>query len=264
VLPLQEPWEHVPAGAGSRAAALPRSNSGPLWRGVAALLICAAAESVSAQLSGTLAAVTDYRYRGVTFSDRRPAAQAGLAYDDTSGWYAGAFGSTVRLYPPSGASSKWQTIAYAGYAVRLASGVSLEAGGDYAAFTGASDLNYGEVFVGAATENLNARVHYSPRYFGTSSDAIYGEINAAHPLIDALRLHVHVGFLRYRYVYPYGALYGIKPTKNILDGRIGLRADIDRFQLEVAWVGVSDHSAAYFVTGRTSPNGVVATLSISF
>jgi uncharacterized protein (TIGR02001 family) len=68
----------------------------------AALLLCAAAQSATAQLSGTLSAVSDYRYRGVTFSDRRPAAQAGLAYDDPSGWYAGAFGSTVRLGSPPG------------------------------------------------------------------------------------------------------------------------------------------------------------------
>ena len=229
-----------------------------------ALLLCATAGSVSAQLSGTLAGVTDYRYRGVTFSDREPAAQAGLTHDDASGWYVGAFGSTVKLYPPGRPSSKFQTIAYAGYAMRLASGVSLEVGGDYAAFAGSSDLNYGELFVGAASENLSARIHYSPRYFGTSSRSIYGEINGAYPLIDALYLQAHLGFLRYRYDHPYGSPYGGQSTKNILDGRIGLRADIDRFQLEVAWVGVSDHSAAYFVTGRTSPNGVVATLSIAF
>ena len=235
-----------------------------VWRG-AALLICAAAESAAAQLSGTLSGVTDYRYRGVTFSDRRPAAQAGLTYDDASGWYAGVFGSTVRLDPPALPSSHFQTIAYGGYAIRLASGVSLEVGGDYSSFAGASGLNYGEIFVGAATENLNARIYVSPRYFGTSENGIYGEINAAQPLIDAVRLHLHLGFLRYRYDYPYGSrFYGLPPTKNIFDARIGLRADIDRFQLEVAWVGVNKHSAAYFVTGRNSPNGVVAALTLSF
>ncbi len=227
-----------------------------------ALLICAAAESAAAQVSGTLSGVTDYRYRGVTFSDRRPAAQAGLTYDDPGGWYAGAFGSTVRLDPPGQESSHFQAIAYGGYAIRLSSGISLELGGDYAAFAGPSDLNYGEVFVGAATENLSARISFSPQYFGTSSKATYGEINAVQPLIDALRLHVHLGFLRYRYEYP--VQYGLKPTKNIVDARIGLRADIDRFQLEVAWVGVSNHTAAYFITGRTTPNGVIAALTLSF
>ena len=50
----------------------------------------------------------------------------------------------------------------------------------------------------------------------------------------------------------------------MIDGRIGLRVDLDMVQLEVAWVGVSNHAAAYLVTGRYSPNGVVAALSISF
>jgi uncharacterized protein (TIGR02001 family) len=232
----------------------------------AAILIgaAAAAGSAAAQLSGTATAVTDYRYRGVTFSDRWPAAQAGLAYDDAGGLYAGAFGSTVRLDPRGPAASSFQAIAYGGYAARLASGVSLEAGGDYSAFSGANDFNYGEIFVGAAAENLSARIHYSPRYFGTSSKGVYGEINAAHPLLDAARLHVHVGLLRYRYDSPYGSRYGVKPARNTFDGRIGVRADIDRFELEVAWVGVSNHSAGYYITGRNSPNGIVASVTLVF
>jgi uncharacterized protein (TIGR02001 family) len=242
----------------------PRFTDGEVGRAVAAVLIGVFAGSAAAQLSGTAAAVTDYRYRGVTFSDRRPAAQAGLAYDDASGWYAGAFGSTVRLDPPGPAAASFQVIAYGGYAARLASGVSFEAGGDYSAFSGANDFNYGELFVGASAQNLSARIHYSPRYFGTASSGVYGEVNASHPLIDSVRLQAHVGFLRYRYHFPYGSLHGVKPTKNIFDGRIGVRADVDRFELEVAWVGVSNHYAGYYITGRKSPNGVAASVSIAF
>jgi len=260
----------APAGAGSRAETLRRrciddpvgrKARWAFWLG-AALLACAAAQGAHAQFSGTLSGVTDYRYRGVTFSDRRPAAQAGLTYDDSSGLYAGVFGSTVRLDPPGRSNSRFQTIAYGGYAMRLASGVSLEAGGDYSAFAGSSDLNYAEFFVGASTENLNARLYLSPRYFGTTSTGTYGEVNATQPLVDSLRLHLHVGFLRYRYDYP--PQYGLSPTKNVFDARIGLRADIDRFQLEIAWVGVNNHSAAYFITGRNTPNGIVAALTFSF
>src|SRR5262245_32129023 len=129
VPPLREPLAPARAGAGSRAAALRRRSTDPrmwpaVWRG-AALLLCVAAQEAPAQLSGTLTGVTDYRYRGVTFSDRRPAAQAGLTYDDPSGWYAGAFGSTLRLHPPGRPDSRFQSIVYGGYAMRLDSGVSL-------------------------------------------------------------------------------------------------------------------------------------------
>ncbi len=253
------------AGARSRAAPLRSwSIDGGVLRGAATLLLCACASSAAAQLSGTLSGVSDYRYRGNTLSDRRPAAQVGLTYDDPKGWYAGGFGSTVRLKPPGGPSSYFQAIAYAGYALRLASGMSVEAGGDYSAFAGSDDLNYGELFVGAATDSLNARIYYSPRYFGESSDATYGEISATQPLIDRVRLHVHAGFVRYRYESPYGLFPRNQPVQRVFDGRIGLRIDLDMFQLEIAWVGVSNHRSAYLITGGSSPNTVVATLSLSF
>jgi uncharacterized protein (TIGR02001 family) len=234
-------------------------------RGFGALLLCACTSSAAAQSSGTLAGVSDYRYRGNTLSDKRPAAQAGFAYDDPKGWYAGVFGSTVRLKPPGGPTSYFQAIAYGGYATHVAPGLSVELGGDYSAFAEAGELNYGEVFLGAATDNVNARVYYAPRYFGESSSAVYGEINATQPLIDRVRLILHAGYVRYRYESPYG---WVPPrgelTQRVIDGRVGVRIDFDPFQLEVAWVGVSNHFAAYLITGATSPNGVVASLSLSF
>jgi len=265
VPPLQEPWAPVHADARSRAAFLRCCRiDGSVLRGVATFLLCACAGSADAQLSGTLSAVSDYRYRGVTFSDKRPAAQAGLAYDDPTGWYAGAFGSTVRLEPLGLPDSNLQGIVYGGYAMRLSSGISLEAGGVYSAFAGSSGINYGEVFVGGGIENVSARIYFSPHYFGQPTHAAYGEVNATQPLSESVSLHLHAGLLRYRYDNPYGALYGIEPFRNVIDGRIGLRADLDMVQLEVAWVGVSNHAAAFLVTGRYSPNGVVASLSISF
>jgi uncharacterized protein (TIGR02001 family) len=234
-------------------------------RGVATLVLCVCTGGAAAQFSGTLTGVTDYRYRGNTLTDERPAAQVGFSYDDPKGWYGGAFGSTVRLKPPGGTSSYFQAIAYGGYAAHVTPGLSVEVGGDYSAFAGANDLNYGELFVGAATDSVSARVYYSPRYFGESSSAVYGEINATQPLIDGIRVFAHAGLLRYRYQSPYGLVPPRgESTERVLDGRIGVRIDIDPFQLEVAWVGVSNHFAAFLVTGATTPNGVVASLSVSF
>jgi uncharacterized protein (TIGR02001 family) len=234
-------------------------------RGVAALVLCACASGTAAQVSGTLSGVTDYRYRGNTLTDGRPAAQVGVTYDDPKGWYGGVFGSTVRLKPPGGTSSYFQAIVYGGYATHVTPGLSVELGGDYSAFVGANDLNYGELFIGAATESVSARVYYSPRYFGESSSAVYAEINATQPLLDRVRVFAHAGYLRYRYESPYGLLPPRgESTERVIDGRVGVRIDLDPFQLEVAWVGVNNHIAAFLVTGTTTPNGVVASLSLSF
>ena len=113
-------------------------------RGAVTLVLCVFVTGASAQWSGTASVVSDYRYRGVTLSDLKPAAQLGIAYDDPIGWFAGAFGSTVQLAAPTGRTA--QAIVFAGYASRVSSDVSLEVGGDYSAFAGASGDNYGEVF----------------------------------------------------------------------------------------------------------------------
>src|SRR5438552_816935 len=98
VQPLLGQWAPAHAGAGSRAAPLRRwCIDSSVLRAVATLALCACAGSAAAQLSGTLSGVSDYRYRGNTLTHRLPAAQAGVAYDNPHGWYAGAFGSTVRL-----------------------------------------------------------------------------------------------------------------------------------------------------------------------
>jgi uncharacterized protein (TIGR02001 family) len=237
-------------------------------RGIATFLLCACASGADAQISGTISGVSDYRYRGIAFSDRMPAAQGGFTYDDPLGWYAGVFGSTVRLVPPTESSSNFQAMAYAGYATRLASGVSLEAGGDYSAFNGSSSDNFGEFYIGAAGDGVGARLYYSPRYFGSQSNAVYAEINASRRLFDHVRIIGHVGWLRTRYQTAYGTgygyTYGTSSLQNIVDGRVGLGIDLSIVQLEIAWVGNSEPDAAYRVTGTRSPDTVVVTLSRSF
>jgi uncharacterized protein (TIGR02001 family) len=227
-------------------------------RGAVALLLSVVAIGVNAQVSGTATVVSDYRYRGVTLSDQKPAAQLGVSYDDPAGWYAGAFGSTVRLASPAGPGV--QVLGFAGYATRLPAGVTLEAGGDYSAFTSSMGSNYGEVYAGATWEGLSARIYYSPTYYGSQAFAVYGELNGAQTIVEHLRLVAHVGLLNTRSAY----IYGYTTPKHIVDGRIGLSTDLDLFRIEVAWVGISSTYVAYGVTGSSSPNTVVLTISRAF
>jgi uncharacterized protein (TIGR02001 family) len=262
VPPLQGQWARAPVDARWRATQVrQRLRDNSALRGAAALLFCVFAGGVSAQISGTASVVSDYRYRGITLSDRKPAAQVGLTYDDPLGWYAGAFGSTVRLAPPAGPS--FQATVFAGFASRVASGISLDAGADYSAFSGAADDNYGEVYLGVASENVSARIYYAPDYFGQHANAIYGEINAVQPLFDRVSFLLHLGFLTTRAYSPY-SLYGPRSTQNVVDGRIGLGANFDLFRLELAWVGISNANIGYLIAGSRSPNTVVLTVSHAF
>ncbi len=67
----------------------------------AALLASVAAPAAQAQFSANIGAVTDYRFRGISQTNKKPALQGGLDYAFSNGLYVGTWASTVTkdLYP---------------------------------------------------------------------------------------------------------------------------------------------------------------------
>ena len=233
-------------------------SKGGVFRHAVALWFALGAANVSAQVSGSLTLVSDYRFRGVSLSHNRPAAQLGAVYDDARGWYAGAFASTVQFADPS--SRELQTTAFGGYVWRFASGLSSEVGADYSAFTGPGGYSYPEVYWGIAYENLSGRLYYAPRYFAHGSEAIYGEVNGVQPLLDRVRLLAHAGVLR----NSSDNIYTGRAVHHVFDARVGVGVDFDQFSVQLNWVWGSSENTVYPVTGTGSRNGAVLSLSRSF
>lgn len=179
-----------------------------------------------AYVSGSVSAVSDYRYRGYSMSDGRPAAQATLAYDHPSGAYAGLFVSSARL----GAERETgiQGLGYAGYSRRLASGMSWDAGVAYSAFSRPSGYDYAEYRVGLAHVDWNAKLSYAPRYFGRQFSASYVELNLTPWSDRELAPLLHVGLLRSP-----GAAY--PGPRQVWDGRIGLAASFGPTTVQLSW-----------------------------
>lgn len=229
-----------------------------LLRGAIAVGVALLSTDAAAQVSGSVSIVSDYRYRGVSLSDRDPAAQVGVAYDDAQGWYAGAFLSTVRLAASS--SRDLQAVPFVGYVWQFPSGVSTEIGASYSVFTGAHSYGYSEVYWGFASGNVSGRLYYSPRYFGRDADAVYAELNGAQPITERIRLLAHVGALR----TGGGDAYGISTDHNVFDARVGIGFELDPFNVQLSWVTISSTTAGYPVAGNRGRNGTVLTLSRSF
>jgi hypothetical protein len=116
------------------------------------------------------------------------------------------------------------------------------------------------VYWGIAYENLSARLYYAPRYFVPDSDAIYGEVNGAQPLLDRVRLLAHAGVLR----ASSESVYTGRTVHQVFDARLGVGVDFDRFSVQVNWVGSSSANEAYPVTGTRGRNAVVLSLFRSF
>jgi uncharacterized protein (TIGR02001 family) len=235
-----------------------RAFRSALRRAAAVLWLALAAANVSAQISGTASVVSNYRSRGISLSENKPAAQLGIAFDGADGWYTGAFGSTVQFNLSSG--RELQAIPFVGYASRAADGSSWDVGADYAVFTGAARVyDYPELYFGVTSENLSGRVYYSSRYFGQDSGAIYAELNSTHILLDRVRLLAHVGILRST-----GGANNFGWPARLVDGRVGVAVDLERFNVQLGWVATSSDAAAYRTTGVNSRNGPVLTLTVLF
>jgi len=152
--------------------------------------------SAIAQMSGHVSLVSDYRYRGESLTDGRPAAQAGIAYDYPSGIFLGTLISNVRIEPTAtGLSGQ----VYGGYARPFGEQKSWEVGAITYLFPHPSeprDYDYSEVFVGASMNRLSARIYYAKDYFQSGMHAIYSEISAEQPLIEHVALLGHIGYLQ--------------------------------------------------------------------
>jgi uncharacterized protein (TIGR02001 family) len=216
------------------------------------------AAGAGAQLAGTLSVVSDYRFRGVSLSQQKPAAQASVDYDDPSGWYGGLFGSTVELAGQSATTG--QGVAYLGVAVPIGGGFHWDVGANYSLFSAGRYYDYGEVYLGVTSLNLNARVHYSPDYFGLERGSYYGEINGTYPFGDGFALLGHVGVL---VPVGHGDIAG-STVRNPVDARAGIGVEIFTFNVQVAWVGTNGSGSSYPVYAGRRRNTVVVSASRSF
>jgi uncharacterized protein (TIGR02001 family) len=220
-------------------------------------LLALAPPIAAAQLSGTVSAMSDYRYRGVSLSSNGPAAQAGIAYDFASGLYAGAVATSVRYSAPT--AYNVQTVSYAGFAHRTATGASIDVGASYTHVGGSRGYDYPQVYLGVAGDVLSARVYYAPHYAGYDTRTLYAEANGAWPLGERARLLAHAGVLH----GPVSTYYFYRP-EYVYDGRIGIAVDVDRLTFQLAWAGVSSGASYPFPPSGAHRNGVLLEISAAF
>jgi uncharacterized protein (TIGR02001 family) len=86
---------------------------------IAAAIGSIASVAQAAEPESTLAfnagVVSDYRYRGISQSRLKPALQGGVDYTDKSGFYVGAWGSTIKWIKDAGGNAPVELDLYGGY-----------------------------------------------------------------------------------------------------------------------------------------------------
>ncbi len=152
-------------------------------------------------LSFNAGVVSDYRYRGISQSRMKPAAQGGLDFAHKNGLYLGAWGSTIKWIKDSGATKgEVELDLYGGYKGELAKGLSYDLG----------VLRYEYVNNNLTPANANTTEVYGALTFGVftakyshsltnlfvnanSKGSKYLDLSATFDLGDGWTLTPHVG-----------------------------------------------------------------------
>lgn len=197
-------------------------------------------------ISGGVAVVSDYRFRGVSLSDKDFAIQPTLTISHESGFYVGVWGSNIAENP----GDDVEVDLYAGFAGGDA--VTYDLGVTYYMYPGVSSFNYAEIIgklgttVGPAT--VGATLAYAPSQDGTgNTDNVYLGTNATIALPDSpISIAGSFG-------YEDGAFGNDK-----LDWSLGLTAEVSGFTLGASYVDTNR-----FV-GGLGKAGAVFSLSYTF
>lgn len=202
-------------------------------------------------ISGSITGVSDYRFRGVSLSDKDFAIQPTITISHESGFYVGAWGSNVA----ENAGDDVEVDLYAGFAGGDA--VTYDIGATYYVYPGVSAFNYVEftgklgTTVGPAT--IGGQLSYVPSQDNTgNTDNVYVATNAAIAIPDTpITLTGSVGLED-------GAFTG---GTSKLDWSLGATAEVAGFTLGVAYVDTDRQSTFAF---KDSTAGVVFSLSYGF
>jgi uncharacterized protein (TIGR02001 family) len=131
--------------------------------------------------------LSDYRFRGISRSDRDPAVQGALTVSTGSGLYAGARGTSLKRQENFGVA---QLDLYAGYNADLGLGASLDVGMMYFLFPdGEGDTDYFEPYasvsyqLGPVQATAGAKYAWSQAALGDEDQLyLFGEAEAGIPL----------------------------------------------------------------------------------
>lgn len=197
------------------------------------------AQAQESTLSYNVGVVSDYRYRGISQSRLQPAVQGGIDYADKSGFYVGAWGSTIKWIKdtPGVTKGSVEVDLYGGYK-GTAGGLAYDVGFlryEYVknnlqnATAGAANANtnevYGAVTYGPATLKYS---HAISNIFGfvNSKNSYYVDLSANFDLGSGYTLTPHVGYQSIKnnggYSYTDYALTVAKDLGNGLSATVAL------------------------------------------
>lgn len=217
-------------------------------------------------VTGNAAVVTDYRFRGISQTDKRFALQGGITVSHESGFYVSTWGSSIDDYVANGSDQELDLIA--GYSKTIGA-ATVDVGVLYYYYPGSAGANtdfvepYASIkgTFGPATAKLTA--NYAPKSRALSVDGgvtrednlyVAGDLSASVPNTP-LGLSAHLG-------HSFGPSY-LTIGKEYTDWNVGATYTWSHLTFGVSYVDTD--KSLYSPSGRNiSKAGVVGSITASF
>lgn len=217
-------------------------------------------------VTGNVALVTDYRFRGVSQSAGDPAIQGGLTLSHKSGLYVGTWSSSINFSNVAADPlyGNQELDLFGGWTGNIAKNLTLDAGVLYYAYPGGhvGKAEFFEPYASLSTSYGPAKLKVGVNYawkqdaiFDDDNLYLYGNVDIGIPKTP-ITVSAHLGYQD----GPLAADFWSSPKETTWDYSIGASVSVfGHLSLGVAYVGNSSPS----IDGLTDDT-VVGTLSASF
>ena len=205
-------------------------------------------------ISASLSGVSDYRFRGLSLSEKDPAVQGSLDIEHKSGFYLGTWASSL-----GGSTADAEIDLYGGWRGEVGSGVNVDIGAVAYVYPGDANLDYVELLgsisytLGPVEAKLGAAYSPSQDNLG-NADNIYGYFDASFGIPSTpVTVTAHIG-------HEDGSLAG--PTGKKWDWSLGAAVVVDRFTLGLTYVDTDVNRV--FDPRKLAGAAVVASVKVDF
>jgi uncharacterized protein (TIGR02001 family) len=207
-----------------------------------------AEEEESPLVNWSVAATSDYVWRGVSQSAEDPTLQAGLTFNLPAGFYAGGWGSGVDF---GEGDPDYEFDYFVGYNVDLSDSVNFDVMINRYTYPGASELNFNELITKTTfAENYSLTAAYSNDFGGSDTDAVYLAGGASFGLPKDFSLDLGVG----------RSMFDDEYSDDYTDWSIGVSKSIGLFSASLGYYGTDGNGRDIY--GELADNRVVLTLSL--
>jgi len=205
-------------------------------------LLAISSAASAGEFSGTVTAVSDYDFRGVSLSATDPALQGSFDFAADNGFYAGVWASNIDY--GSSIDGDIEVDYYLGFAGETGSGVSWDVGvvdytypGSSISLTKDKIHDYPEFYGSVGYKYFTFKQWYTDDYGGSGLDGLYSELNASFELPSEFTLNLHTG-------YNYGDIFD---GFEFMDYSVGVGRTVGHFDMELKLTG-TDLSGADKIT----------------